>query len=108
MCDFMTPITNSIKFFFTLIILTGVTACSPLRFEMYVRNVTNHTAFLSLQYKSNPGNSIGSSVVRYRDCLLEINDKTINKMRDSLKVTATTDNQMSLEIPHTQLFFLVT
>lgn len=102
----MTSISNSIKIVLTLIIVVIVTACSPLRFHMYVRNVTSDTAFLSLQYESNPGNSTPTGIVRYRDSLLEINDKTINKLGDTLKVTATGDNRMSLNIPPHSTIFL--
>lgn len=97
---------NSIKFLLTLIILTSVSACSPLRFDMYVRNFTNETAFLSLLYNSQSWNSIRSGVVRYRDSLLEINDQTTNKLQDTLKVSIINDNKMSIEIPPQSTIFL--
>jgi hypothetical protein len=48
----MTIISNPLKYLLTVVVLTELVACAPLRFSMYLRNMTKDTTYLTFIHEA--------------------------------------------------------
>jgi hypothetical protein len=93
--------------FFSLLIIvaTGLCGCPPLEHKIYIRNTTNDTARLTLQYKTE--NIVDKPIVdvRYTDELIEITNKALPYLNRKMTPVGT-NNEIKLAIPPRSTVFL--
>ena len=93
--------------FFSLLIVvaTGLCGCPPLDHKIYIRNITDDTARLTLQYQTENVVDEPTIDVRYSDAVIQITNKTLPKL--SKKMIAVGDNnEVKLPIPPKSTVFL--
>jgi hypothetical protein len=95
----MTIISNPVKYLLSILVLAVLSGCAPLRFAMYARNMTNGTTYLTLKYTTGERNEKKNVDIKFKDSLIDINNKTYDKLNGALKVTTVGDSQILLNIP---------
>jgi hypothetical protein len=87
------------KYLVFTFVLAGLSSCEPLHFDMYIRNMTNDTTYLTLLYKTDQTYEKKYIEIKFKDSVLNINHKTREKLNGVLKVTTVDDHKMLLNIP---------
>ncbi|HLY69147.1 MAG TPA: hypothetical protein VKR53_05430 [Puia sp.] len=97
---------NSLKHLCIVFALAELSACAPLHFDIYVRNMVNDTTSLTLIYKTDQPDKTKNTVVRYKDSVLDINSKTREKLNEVLSVRTTGDRKKLLILPPRSTVYL--
>ncbi|MDB5205277.1 MAG: hypothetical protein JWR72_352 [Flavisolibacter sp.] len=93
--------------FFSLLIIvaTSLCGCPPLEHKIYIRNTTNDTARLTLQYQTENVVDKPTVDVRYTDAVIEISNKTLPNLNRKM-VAVGNNNEVKLPIPPKSTLFL--
>jgi hypothetical protein len=77
----------------------ALSSCAPLRFTMYIRNLTSDTTTLTFLYKTANKQGPGNSRVRFADSVLRMDRTLRDKLHQTLNVITIRENQFRVAIP---------